>query len=219
MKFIDLSLTYKNGMQYYPSGIHPEVKITQLGFMKKHKRETRKIEMGTHSGTHIDAPRHFLGGNKSVDSIPIKNLVGDATVLNFSKLKKKTPVCINDVKKIIKTRKFPKMIIFRFDWTDRFYGKKNFYFDHPYLTDTLCNWLVKKKIKLLGVDSPQPDNPKDTLTHRDGINHKILLGNDIVIVEYLTNLKKIKKKNIKFYCCPLKIKDGDGSPARCFASV
>ena len=124
MKFIDLSLTYKNGMQYYPSGIHPEVKITQLGFMKKHKRETRKIEMGTHSGTHIDAPRHFLGGNKSVDSIPIENLVGDATVLNFSKLKKKTPVCINDVKKIIKTRKFPKMIIFRFDWTDRFYGKK-----------------------------------------------------------------------------------------------
>ena len=57
-------------------------------FMKKHKRETRKIEMGTHSGTHIDAPRHFLGGNKSVDSIPIENLVGDATVLNFSKLKK-----------------------------------------------------------------------------------------------------------------------------------
>ena len=108
MKFIDLSLTYKNGMQYYPSGIHPEVKITQLGFMKKHKRETRKIEMGTHSGTHIDAPRHFLGGNKSVDSIPIENLVGDATVLNFSNLKKKHQYVLMMLKKLSKLENFLK---------------------------------------------------------------------------------------------------------------
>lgn len=218
MKFIDLSLTYKNGMQRYHSPIHPEVKITQLGFMKKHKREVRKIEFGTHSGTHVDAPRHFLGGNKSVENIPIENLVGKARILDFSNAKKRQAICIKDVQKKIKNNKFPKMIIFRFDWTDRYYGKNNFYFEHPYLTDKLCRWLVKKKIKLLGVDSPQPDNPSDTLTHRDGINHKILLGNDIVIVEYLTNLKKIKKNIINFYCSPLKIKDGDGAPARCFAS-
>ena len=219
MNFIDLSLTYKTGMQFYNSGLHPKVKITQIGFIKKHKRETRKIEFGTHSGTHIDAPRHFLGGNKSVDNIPLSSLVGEAHILNFSKAKKKVEICIKDVIDILPKKKFPKMIIFRFDWTDRYYGKKNFYFDHPFLSDKLCKWFVKKKIKLLGFDTPQPDNPKDTHSHRDGINHKILLAKNVVIVEYLTNLSKIKKKKFNFFCCPLKIKDGDGSPARCFAKV
>lgn len=216
MKFIDLSLTYKNGMQYYKSGLHPPVKITQLGYMKHHNRETRRITLGTHSGTHIDAPKHFLGGSHSVEKIKLNKLIGEAQVLNFSKVKKKTKVCIADVEKQLLIKKVPKKLLFRFDWTDKHYGKTNYYTDHPYLSERLCRWLVEKNIDLIGLDTPQPDNPKDTNTSRDGINHKILLKKNIVIVEYLINLKKIKKKYVNFYCCPLKIKDGDGSPSRCF---
>ena len=74
----------------------------------------------------------------------------------------------------------------------------------------------KKKIKLAGFDSPQPDNPKNSFTkYKDGENHKILLENDILIMEYLTNLKKIKKKHFYFIGAPLNIQYSDGSPARC----
>jgi arylformamidase len=216
MKFIDLSLTLKQGMQYYKSGLHPQVEIIQIGNMKQHKRETRKITLGTHSGTHIDAPKHFLGGNRSVEKIKLNKLVGKAQVLNFSKAKNKSKICVDDVKKQLSSKKLPKKLLFRFDWTDKYYGTKNYYKNHPYLSDKLCRWIVKKKIDLIGLDTPQPDNPNDTNTLRDGINHKILLKKKVVIVEYLINLKKIKKKYVNFYCCPIKIKDGDGAPSRCF---
>ena len=107
-----------------------------------------------------------------------------------------------------------KILIFRFDWTDKYYESKIFYTDHPYLSSEVCRWIVKNKIRFIGMDTPQPDNPNDKNIMHDGINHKILLSNNILIVEYLTNLKKIKKNSFLFSGAPLNIKNSDGSPLR-----
>ena len=78
-------------------------------------------------------------------------------------------------------------------------------------------WL---KIKLIALDCPQPDNPKNSKgSPCDAENHKVFLGKNIIIVEYLINLRKIKKDYFNLFVCPLKIDNGDGSPARCFAIV
>lgn len=79
---------------------------------------------------------------------------------------------------------------------------------------------MHKKIDLIALDAPQPDNPLNTRgSKRDAENHKIFLGNNVLIAEYLINLSKIKKKIFELFICPLKINKGDGSPARCFAKV
>ena len=68
---------------------------------------------------------------------------------------------------------------------------------------------------MVGMDTPMPDNPKHGFgCDIDSPIHKILLGNGVVLSEYLTNLRAIKAKMVELIVMPLKIKDGDGSPAR-----
>jgi len=68
------------------------------------------------------------------------------------------------------------------------------------------------------MDTPQPDNPKnDRQSDIDAPCHKIFLRNNVIIVEYLTNIRNITTQTVELVVAPLKIKDGDGSPVRCFA--
>ena len=215
LKIIDLSLMFYKGMQTYHKKYHPKFKRIKSASHNSHNREVSTIQIGSHLGTHIDAPRHFIKNGKTIDQFDISHFCGNAILINLIKKTKKSIVTIKDVKNKIKNFK-GKIVIFRFDWTDKYYGKKNFFYDHPYLGASLCKWLVKKGIKLVGFDSPQPDNPKNSFTkYKDGENHKIFLKNDVLIIEYLTNLKKITKKNFYFIGAPLNIQHSDGSPARC----
>ena len=78
--------------------------------------------------------------------------------------------------------------------------------------------MVKNGCKVLALDTPQPDNPKNGKgAEKDSPNHKILLSEGVALVEYLINIRSIKSKEVNLVVAPLKIKEGDGSPVRCFA--
>ena len=91
-RLIDLTMTIKEGMQTFASHWHPFVEITQLGRFGIENRETRKIVLGTHTGTHIDAPRHFIKNGLTIERLSLEQLNGTATVLDFSSLPDKTEV-------------------------------------------------------------------------------------------------------------------------------
>lgn len=76
MKIIDLSYEIEEGMPTFPAHWHTHVKITILGRHFIEGRETRKICFSTHTGTHIDAPKHFIKNGRSINSIPLSKLVG-----------------------------------------------------------------------------------------------------------------------------------------------
>jgi arylformamidase len=214
-KIIDISITIEEGMTTYPTMWHPFVEITQLGRLGIEQRESRKLVMGTHTGTHIDAPRHFIEGGQTVESIPLDQLIGSAVVLNFSHLEKYHEITLGELKKALDGEE-PERIIFRFDWSE-YLQTPEYYVSHPFLSEAAARYLVEIGVKLIAMDSPMPDNPKDGKgTENDSPVHKILLGNNIIIVEYLTNLSSITRKQVDLVVAPLKIKDGDGSPARCF---
>jgi len=213
---IDLSHKFYNGMQTYNSSWHIKYKLSKLGSFNEVGRETKKIVMGSHCGTHIDAPRHFLKNGKTIENINIKKFYGAAEIVKFTNLKKNYKIEVNDLKKKIKYKNIKK-IIFNFGWS-KYYGKLKFYKDHPYLSIDACKWLVKKNYHLIGMDSPQIEDTRIKLgSIQDGQNHKILLSANIVLLEYLTNLEKIKKKKIKLIVAPLNLSGSDGAPARCFA--
>ena len=67
-KIIDLTMSLKEGMQTFPTHWHPFVEITQLGRHGIENRETRKLILGTHTGTHIDAPSHFISDGDTIPS-------------------------------------------------------------------------------------------------------------------------------------------------------
>jgi len=192
---------------------HPEVSVEQLARIDIEGRESRKLILGTHTGTHVDAPLHFIENGRSIDEIPLEKLMGKVNIVNFSNLKKDEII----TKEMLKSETITKRMIFKFDW-GKYWGDKNFYKHYPHFSKEAAEFLISKGIELLGYDTPSPDDSTIKLgSERDSEIHKLFLGKNIVLVEYLANLEKVTDFYGWNICVnPLKIKGGDGSPARVY---
>ncbi len=208
MRIVDLTMTYPD-VPVYPG--HPEVKTTKLTSFGVDGKEISRLDLGTHSGTHIDAPRHYIEGGATVENIPLDVLCGPASLVNLSFLNP-SGVTYAD---IVANAGFVEedRILFRFDGEKRL-GDMAYYRDQPWLTEEVAQWLINRGCKLIGLDTPMPDAWANIDTMPI---HKMLLGAGIVIVEYLVNLSAIKSDTFDLIVAPLKIREGDGAPARCFA--
>lgn len=215
-QIVDLTFGIHEGMTTYPSHWHPFVEISLLGRHGIENRETRKILMGTHTGTHCDAPRHFIPGGKTVDQLLLDTLIGPAFVVDFSDSKPLQEMNVADLERQLGDL-CPDRVVLRFDWS-RHWGKMEYYSQHPFLAQTAAQWLIERGVKLLAMDTPTPDNPKHGReSELDSPIHKILLNNSVIIVEYLCNVSSLQKREIELIVLPLKIMDADGAPARCVA--
>ena len=215
---IDLTMTLREGIMTFPVHWHPVVEITQLGRFEVEGRETRKIVLGTHTGTHVDAPRHFVPKGETIENTDLDIYYGPARVLDFTHLPDKTEITREMLVERI-GRDFPSRILFRYDWERRLDSLK-YYTDHPYLSEEACEWIVENGIRLVGFDAPMPDDPRNGRgSDRDSPNHTILLGAGVAILEYLVNLSQIPTKDFILSALPLKIEEGDGAPVRAIAIV
>lgn len=215
-RIIDLTFPLHEGMTTFPVHWHLPVEVTVLGRHGLENRETRKLTLGTHTGTHCDAPRHFIPDGTTVDNISLDVLVGSARVLDFTDIPEKSAVTESDIEKRLGSER-PERVIHRFGWS-KHWGTRKYYPDHPFLTKGAARLLVDRGVKLVAMDTPMPDNPSDhAYADEDSPIHKILLGSGVVLVEYLTNLSEITQDHVELVALPLKIVDGDGSPVRCIA--
>lgn len=98
MKIIDLTYDLENNMITYNAPWHPKFLIEQLARINKEGRETRRVTFGTHTGTHIDAPRHFIENGGTVENISISKLIGPVQIVDFSYLKEEEPVTLDMIK-------------------------------------------------------------------------------------------------------------------------
>lgn len=218
MKIIDISMTLCEGMMTFPVNWHPFVEVTQLGRFEVEGRETRKLTLGTHTGTHVDAPRHFIPDGETIENIDLSIFFGQAVLLDFTDLPDKAEISSDMIKSKLGASDV-KRLLFRFDWDHRIQSMR-YYTDHPYLSEEACQYLVDRGTILVGFDSPMPDNPLNGKgTKNDSPNHTILLGNSVIILEYLCNLQQIDTQEFVLSAFPMKIKDGDGSPVRAVAIV
>ena len=215
-KIIDLTMEINEGMQTFPTHWHPFVEITQLGRHGIENRETRKVTLGTHTGTHVDAPKHFIKNAGAVDKIPLDQLMGKASLIDLTEFSDNKKVSKNNLKIAIGKKDIRKILL-HFGW-DKKLGTNDYYTKNPFISEEAAEWLVNEGCHLVGMDTPMPDDPKN---NRDSCNdspvHKILLSNNVVLVEYLVNLNLINQNTFFLVVSPLKIKDADGSPARVVA--
>jgi arylformamidase len=224
MKIVDLSLSLHEGMMTFPTHWHPVVEISILGRHGIEGRETRKLVLGTHTGTHADAPLHFIPNGKGIDEVPLETLVGDATVVNFAPAKPLQEIGIPALKEALKAAAkqnsgagVPARLILRTDWSDHF-GQMPYYDSYPYFSQDAACWLVDGGCRLIAMDTPSPDNPAHSRNSgNDSPNHKTLLGAEVVLVEYLCNLRSLTRPVVELVVLPLKVKGADGAPTRCIA--
>ena len=216
MEIIDLTYDIEENMSIFDAPWHAKVSITQLGRINYEGRETRLVCMGTHSGTHIDAPLHFIAGGNTIDAIPLSRLIGDVTIVDFSGLQGHGPVTCGMLEHITITKR----MIFKFGW-GKHWKTKQFFKGYPYFTREAAEYLISKKIELLGMDTPSPDDSGINVCdphlerHKDSPVHKLLLSQGVIIIEYLANLNTVNHlEGWTLLALPLKIKGADGAPSR-----
>ena len=212
MKPIDLTLTISTSIPTFPDSPKP-----QFILWSKLKEDGYNLELlflSSHTGTHLDAPYHFVKNGIKIHQIPLDRLVGNGILIKIQKGKNQS-ITKNDL--ILFERKhgnIPKnsSIFFYTEWQKNL--NSNFYFiNNPGLSESAASYLVSKKINLVGIDSPSIDLGQDKIFKV----HKILAKNNILIVENLSNLNKISSKQFDFVILPLKLKDATGSPVRAIA--
>ena len=187
-----------------------------------------KITFCPHSGTHIDAPFQFVQDGITVEQVDPGVIMGTAVVVDLRHLEDGAPIERSDVEKWEKEsgetiREGDAVLLMtRFsrywelnDPEEKFLNRK-----WPYITRSVADYFLEKKIRLVGVESMDLDliDPYD-LSTSEFIGHRTFLPNGIYIIENLKNLEKIGKPRCSIIASPLKIKGATGSPVRVIAIV
>lgn len=201
-KFYDLTLELKEDIIVYPGDPNFEIdNVCSISLGDSYNISS--ISMGTHTGTHIDAPRHFYNESGTIDEISMDKLIGEVKVFDMGSLKEISKQHIED---------------FNIEEGDKIFFKTNnskllknniYSEDFVSLTKDAAEYLADKKVPTVGIDYLSIEKSNSEFNDV----HLLLLKKDVVIVEGI-NLSDVEEGIYNFAALPLKIKDGDGAPAR-----
>ena len=209
---MDLTLTISKDIPSFPGS--PKPQFVPWSTIGEDGYNLELLFLSSHTGTHLDAPYHFIKNGTKIHQIPVTRLCGNAILVKIKKNKDQA-ITKNDIILFEKKNgKIPRnsSIVFFTGWQKNL--KKSFYFhNNPGLSESAAQYLSSKMINLVGIDSPSIDLGKD----EKFTAHKILAQNNILIVENLSNLNRITTKSFDFIILPLKLKNATGSPVRAIA--
>lgn len=211
MRVIDLSHKIYSGMMKFNADWHIGTVILKRGTISVVGRNTLEIKIGSHAGTHIDAAAHFIENGETVDEIPLDKLIGPVKIVDFSFSPPDYRLETEDLRSIALSER----VIFNFGW-HKYWETEQYYKQYPYFSYDAAQYIINAGVKVLGLDTPSPDDSKTRLlSENDSIIHKLFLSQGVSLIEYLTNLEKADlTSNWNLCALPLPIRGGDGSPAR-----
>lgn len=207
---VDLSHPLHSGMPVFPGD--PEVWVQPAAEIERDGFAVARLELGSHSGTHVDAPAHSIAGGRTIDEVGLDELHGPAVVLQVEGLSSGDVITAEHLAPLLGDRFGGARIVLLATGWDTHWGTDK-YFAHPTLSREACEVLIDAGMHVLGVDTLNPD-PSDGSTLEV---HELLLGNDHLIVENLRGLTTLPRE-VHFTGVPLRIDSGDGSPIRAFAT-
>jgi arylformamidase len=166
------------------------------------------ISLGVHTGTHMDAPKHFIKDGKSIDKLPLETSVGPARVIE---IKDKISIKPEELKQ--HNIKKGERILFKTVNSPRCWQTDAFVNDFVFVTRDAAQFLVDAGVILVGVDYLSVGSPMDPDKAMRPDTHQILLGAGLYLIEGL-NLTAVKAGDYNLICLPLKLMDAEGSPVR-----
>ena len=214
MKVIDLTLTISENIPTFPGS--PQPNFINWESIEKDGYNLELLFLSTHTGTHIDAPYHFVKKGQKIDQIVTRRLVTEAILIKIRKGSDQA-ITKNDIQRFEKNHgkiNDGSTVIFHTGWQKNL-NKKSYFIKNPGLAVSAAKYLASKKINLVGIDSPSIDLGKD---EKFSVHH-VLAKSGILIVENLTNLDKINSEKFHLIVAPLKLKNATGSPVRAMALV
>ena len=201
--WIDVSISLKTGMVSWPGD--PPARISHAKEIERGDPCTVSLlEMGANTGTHMDAPAHFVRGGMGIDAMPPDTAIGSARVIPIRDRKS------IKADELVKHRiRRGERILFKTYNSDHCWDTDSFVEDFVYLSAKAAQYLAERQVRLVGVDYLSVGGFR-----ADGVEtHQALLKAGIWVIEGL-NLKRVRPGRVQLVCLPLKIAGGDGAPAR-----
>jgi kynurenine formamidase len=171
-----------------------------------------ELKIYSHAGTHMDAPLHFNAGIGTIDKIDPERFVCDCHIIRLPETEESEILTIHSLGEKVESIKESEGIIFNTGWSNFISDPEKYRNRLPRIGRELAEFLVDKKVNLIGVEPPSIAKINDLEEIQE--IHKILLAADILILEGICNLHKVQNDFVKLIALPLKIKDGDGAPVR-----
>ena len=204
MTAVDISVAVSPGMPVWPN--NPGVELERMNKIEAGaSSNVSRLALGVHSGTHVDAPVHFIQGAAGVDTLKLDILIGAAVVINLPTVARITAPDLEaagippgTLRLLIKTRNS--------DYWAR--GDAEFHTDYVGVGPDAAEWIVQRGLALVGVDYLSVAPWKESRP-----THQILLSAGVVVVEGL-NLAGVEPGAYDLICLPLKLVGCDGAPAR-----
>ena len=221
-ELIDLTLTLgSDRISLVPGLVGVETEAIQTH--ATHARSNQKLCLATHIGTHVDAPYHFVDGAATIEDMPLEKYMGPALLLDLRPVaKEKSPLPVSELEDAGASHKSikDKIAVLFTGWAEAESGGPRFYGHGPYLSTEGAAFLAECGANAVAVDFPidkHPDTPLSTI--EDFPVHRLLLGQNIPLIENLINLDQLVGKEFELWALPLKLKGGDGTATRAVARI
>ena len=219
MAIYDLSHRIETGMTTYPGD--PDVSVSAHATNATDGFRVASVAMGSHTGTHVDAPSHTEAGGKTLDAFDVETFGFEVRVVTLDKHARE-PITTADLvgsdpDDNDDSTDGADCLVLHTGWDA--YWNTDTYFDHPYLTPDAAEWCVSRgyhvAIDALNVDPTPTENAADGEPSGFGAHHA-LLGADRLIVENLRGLDRAPQ-TFTLYAFPLALAEADGAPVRAVA--
>ncbi|HEX9015537.1 MAG TPA: cyclase family protein [Chloroflexota bacterium] len=209
IEIYDLSLTITSDMTTWPGD--PGVAISQVHSTSHGDGyNVSNLEMGSHTGTHVDAPRHVSETGVSVDHLPLDVLIGEAWTCHLPTDIRRITADVLDMARI--PRRATRVLLATSNSSH--WSNPDAAFDHEFvaLSEDAADWIVSRGIRVVGIDYLSVGAGGD-----EGLQvHRSLLLRGVIAVEGL-DLRRLPAGPCHLYCLPLKLGNADGAPARVIA--
>lgn len=211
-KAVDLTHELANGMPIYPGD--PSPSFERSATIEKNGVNLTKLTLGSHTGTHTDAPIHFIAGGEPIDQIPVKSFIREALVVDLSKTKAiGSGIVPSDLQEFDSQIRDGDIVLLYTGSSDK-WGDPAVNMNYTYCTKEAADYFVSKKVRAVGIDFLSIEKFKAP----EPIVHKTLLKNGIYIIESLSSaLKQFSRQRILLISLPIKLENGDGAPSRSIA--
>jgi arylformamidase len=202
-RLIDISVPLRSGMVHWPD--NPPVRIERMLDMERGDvANVSKISLGSHTGTHMDAPIHFVRAGEGMDRLPLDATIGRARLVEIQ-----DPVSIKPDELSQHGIGRGERVLFKTRNSSLGWWTQDFIEDFVYVSQEAARYLADREVRTVGVDYLSVGGFR-----RDGVEtHQALLGAGIWVIEGL-DLSRVEPGEYELICLPLKVEDGDGAPAR-----
>jgi kynurenine formamidase len=210
-RFHDLSHVIAQDMPIYPGNPSPE--FQSFFNVEKDGVNVSKIVLGSHTGSHVDAPRHFISNAEAIDQVTLQKFIGEAIIIDVSKKETGHGITYVDLEPYSGDVIEGDILLLFTGTSEHWYnGNNNMQTQlFSYLDPSGADWIIEHAIKCIGIDSLSIEKYGSKAGH----SHRKLLSNGVGIIEGLSNrLKDLSGKRGFLVCLPLPLKGLDGSPVR-----